>query len=519
MPIDITAPGSPGWWMNNLYQQMRLRNRKRYERLSQYFEGKPPIIFGTLNTQTAFWQFQQSSRTNFAELIVQAPVDRQHVRAIRTAADGDESGDPKAAEIWNYNGLDAEQTTIYTWKKTFGEAYVSVGIERGDEYATMCPEDPRQTITAQHATKPWLPIAALKLFSDEAAGRDYAYLWLPADTDHPRARMLVAYQSRQSGWNPNRPAQIRFNPGAMNFAPVDDGQGVGEGYDGPLSAEYDPAVGVPVFRFTNRRGVGEFETHTDLIDRINHMVLQRLVIATMQAFRQRAIELTEDLPKTDPDTGETIDYDKVFSADPGALWKLPQGSKIWESAQADLSGILAAVQDDIKVLSAVTRTPLQMLTPDSANQTAEGADLSERQMTTKVEYDFRTDGRSWSLAYAAAFAMMGDKTRAKLSGLQVDWFPAKQTSISEAASADAQSSLPFEDKLRLIYQFTPAQIAAAKTNRADDSAFEAAMQAVAAPPTPPALPGPPRALPPGNNGQQAPAQGVNGGQQGQQPQQ
>ena len=44
-------------------------------------------------------------------------------------------------------------------------------------------------------------------------------------------------------------------------------------------------------------------------------MLQRMTIATIQAFKQRAFK---GLPKTDPDTGEEIDYDSIFTADPGA---------------------------------------------------------------------------------------------------------------------------------------------------------------------------------------------------------
>jgi hypothetical protein len=83
----------------------------------------------------------------------------------------------------------------------------------------------------------------------------------------------------------------------------------------------------------NRNGVGEFEPHLDVLDRINHMILQRMVIATMQAFRQRAIKGdTEDMPDKDPETGEEIDYDDIFAADPGALWRLPKVRDMWESA-------------------------------------------------------------------------------------------------------------------------------------------------------------------------------------------
>jgi hypothetical protein len=479
--------------MQRLFTLLQKRNRDRLNRLADYFEGRPPIIFGTTQTQSAFWQFQRSSRTNFAELICLAPVDKTHVRAIRTGADGDESGDPDAMSIWRYNGLESEQTQVYTWTKVFGEAYASVGLDDGEDSFTVCPEDPRQVITMQHPTKPWEAVAALKLFHDEAAKRDYAILWLPG-------HKYVAYQDRSTTTSKAQ----RFSPSGFTMAPtVATG-----GYDGPLTEEYEAQV-VPVVRFKNRNCIGEFEHHTDLLDRINHMVLQRLVIATMQAFRQRAIELTEDLPKTDPETGQEIDYDQVFSADPGALWKLPLGAKIWESAQADLSGILDGVRSDILNLSAVTRTPLVMFTPDAATQTAEGASLQVDGLTSKVEYDCRNHDRSWALVFSIGYQFKKDAKRARLEDLQVDFMPAQRHSLSEMAAADGTSTLPFEDKLRIIYQMTPREIAAAKTNRSDDLVFQAALAAAQAPPPAPAAPANPQApseggAPAAPNGQQPP---------------
>lgn len=511
MAIDATVQGSPGWWMQKMYDLLRKRNRDRLDKLFAYYDGTPPIIFGSNDTRSAFAQFQRSSRTNFAELIVQAKVDKMKVRAIRTGADGDESGDPEAMKTWRYNGLDARQAEVYEWRKVFGESYVSVGIEPGDEYATICPEDPRQVITLQHPTRPWEPTAAFKLFCDDAAERDYAYLWLPAAKGEDKATLWVA--SAQRVYTGRKTRGPQFGLASFDMAPFEDEVADPATYDGPLSARYPADVGVPVFRFENRRCVGEYEKHTDLLDRITHVILQRLVIITMQAFRQRAIELTEDLPETDPETGEKIDYDKVFSADPGALWKLPAGSKIWESAQAELTGILQAAMDDIKQLSSVTKTPLPMLMPDGANQTAEGATNQADTQISAIEHDQQADTTSWALAFACAFRMKGDSKRADVAEIRVDWYPAKRVGIMEAAQADAASTLPFEDKLRLIYQMTPDQIAAAKTNRSDDLAFQAAMQAVAAPPTPPALPSGTIQGEVVKPGQQQQGQGQQGGQQ------
>src|SRR5690606_20613755 len=115
----------------------------------------------------------------------------------------------------------------------------------------------------------------------------------------------------------------------------------------------------------NPRGLGEYENHTDSIDRITEDILQRLTITAMQAFRQRAITpgdgkpLPENYPADHPTSpGEPINYDEIFKGGPAALWFLPEGAKIWESTATDINGLINAEDKDIEHLAAVTGTPL-----------------------------------------------------------------------------------------------------------------------------------------------------------------
>src|SRR4029453_13439111 len=128
--------------------------------------------------------------------------------------------------------------------------------------------------------------------------------------------------------------------------------------------------------FKNKYGLGEFEIHLDLLDRINKLILDRMVIATMQAFRQRGVKGRPlGYPDDPPQAGELIDYSQVFTADPAAMWMLPQVAEMWESGVVDLTPILNAVKHDLEHLASVTRTPMHMLSPAGINQSAEGASL------------------------------------------------------------------------------------------------------------------------------------------------
>lgn len=489
MPIDdVDTPGSDGWWMQTLWRQLQAK-QKRLRILDDYRRGRPPLVLGSESVRTHFYRFQRIARSNFADLIIAAPVERMSVRSIRTAAADDDNGDQAAWAMWSQNNLDVDSTDVHRNFLTFSEAYVSIGLDNGQP--TIVGEDPRQVITAQDPVNPRRTLAAFKLFHDEQQGKDFAYLWLPG-------RMVVASRVARHRVAPIKDLDGPPPPVPVAFSPR------GFDLDEQLSESY-AVQEVPVVRFGNRDGVGEFELHLDLLDRINHMLLQRIVIATLQAFRQRAITLdptagTDGKLPTHDDQGKKIDYDDLFKADPGALWTLPVGAKIWESGIVDLTAILSSVKDDAMHLAAVTRTPFPMFTPDAANQSAEGAQLTREGLVFKVEDRNKIAGRAWAKVMSIAFAFAGDSERADLSKLIVDWQPAERFSLSERASADSLAlSLPAAQKYRIIWGMSPDEVQIALAQRSADQLLAAAL---APTPNPGASPAP-------NGAQPQPAQ-VNG---------
>jgi hypothetical protein len=228
--------------------------------------------------------------------------------------------------------------------------------------------------------------------------------------------------------------------------------------------------------------MGEFESHEDLLRRINHTILQRIVIATIQAFRQRAISgLPDRYPDNWPDeslAGKAINYDEILTADPGAFWKLPLDAKVWESGQVDLSGVLNSVKDDLAHLSAVTRTPLHVLTPDSANQSAEGAALSREGIVFKAEDRAARLSAPWSQVLSLMAAWLGDSDRVHMSPAQIQWLAPERYALTERASAAqmvASIGLPFRAMAQYILGFSPDQVDRMETDRANDQLLTAAV--------------------------------------------
>lgn len=484
--------------MNYLWRQLQGKQR-RLKLLDDYRCGRPPLPMASEEWQSTFRKFQRVARSNFADLIVSAPCERMSIRSIRTAAADDDTGDSLAWSMWMSNNLDVDATDVHRDMLTFGEAYVSISMPDDADVPVIVGEDPRQVITEQDPINPRKTLAAFKIFHDQLTSTDYAYLWLPGQ-QWVATRQRNARPPKVDAFTGQAPfVAVAFSPQAFDMAPFDaddtlpeHGELAPEGYEGVNSETYS-VLEVPVVRFGNRDAVGEFERHIDLIDRIHHVFLQQIVIVTLQAFKQRAILLDPTageaghLPETD-DAGNPIDYDDLFRADPGALWTLPVGAKIWESTEANLQSILQAAKDYINQLASVTRTPFSMFSSDAVNQSAEGAQLTREGLVFKVEDRDSIAGRQWAKVASIGFQFMGDEARADLGKIIVDWMPAERYSLAEKAAADSTAlSLSDEQKYRIIYGMSPDEVRIATAQKNAQNLREAALKITQAPP-PPVIP-------------------------------
>jgi len=212
---------------------------------------------------------------------------------------------------------------------------------------------------------------------------------------------------------------------------------------------------VPVVRFQNRRGVGEFEPHIDLLGRINHQILQRMVIAALQAFRQRALL---GAPLRDKD-GNLIDYGALLVADPGETWAFPKDVTMWESSQVDLTPVLAAVEHDVRHLAAVTQRPMTVFNPESVNQSAEGAALAREALVFVVLDRIARATESWRDVMSLSFLFLKDEVRAERAKIEVMWDDPNRPSLSEKADANSKAGdLPLDFRLKHIWGVGPDEI-------------------------------------------------------------
>jgi len=412
----------------------KLKGRQaHYQLMERYYDGDAPLPESAEGQSRAYRRFQRKSRLNLAQLSVAAVRERMVIGGFRTGAEDDENGDREARRLWKANHLDYLSSDLHSFFLRFGSAYAIVGYPDSSDFPVVTIEDPRQVCAYTDPTMPHVVVEAIKVFSE--GGTNYLYCYRPD---------LIQVFVKDADDN-------MFDP---------------EGY--MLSMEMTNTLGeVPVVKFTNADERGEYEPYIDIIDRVNHMILQRLIIATTQAFRQRVLK--GDFPTHDAD-GNEIDYNGIFESSAGSLWMIPENAYVEELAQAEITGILQAVRADIQDFAAVTRTPMHYFIPEGVNGSAEGAQLAREGLVFKAEDRIARASAGWSKVMSLIFRWMGDDVRASLLDLEPLWKPAERYSLAERADANVKfADVPFRSRMSLIAQFSPAEIEEMEAEKASES--------------------------------------------------
>lgn len=459
---------SPDQWLRWLTERMDAR-RTRLLELRARLDGCGPLPEVSESVKDAYRDFQRKARTTWEQLIVESVAERMAMSGVRVG--DDPKDDDRARGILARNRMTILEPDVYRDMLGMSVGYLSVtGVgPRGGQRAVITYERPEQVITEDDPLDPWTQRAGLKIWRDLVAGRDYAVLSIPGAM-YRWWRPCVA-----AAWASNKPPVLASG----GWQPLDFITGL--------------VPWVSMVPFVNAGGVAEFEPHRDLLDRIDYGVLQRLVIAAMQAYRQRAIETADGkpLPETD-EAGNVIDYGALFKPGAGALWELPAGVKLWESQTTDATWLLNASKDDIRTLAAVTRTPMSTLIPDGANMAAEGAAFAREGLVFKTENRIERAKASMNLVIARSLAIEAGTTQ--LPQVSVDYKPAAQRSLSERADAatKAANDLPWRTRITDIWGYDADAADRMETQRAQDALILGMTQPTPAlpAPAPTQVPGP-----------------------------
>lgn len=355
------APQTPEEWLPILAKRLEQR-RPRIKRLRDYTTGNAPLPEMGPNTRATWLAFQKKARTDFGGIAVRSHVNRIRFRGVRVGSDSKSDVAAEARRIARDNRLKMQVRAAVNDMEAVSIGYL-VGYVGDDGSALIQAEKPEGFYAEPDPIRPWRARAAIKTWRDDVDQIDHAMVWA-GRTWQEFVRQGSAFPALVSASGPWYPIGVPQET---------------SGWDYP-----------PVSIFDRDDGLGLIEPHTDVIDRINHGKLLRLSTTAIQAFRQRAMRRDKDappLPDVDPKTGEPINWEKVFEPAPGALWDLPEGVDIWESNPTDIRMMLDGEKADARDFAAVVGTPMAMLQPDNANQSATGAAATTAQQADACDSD------------------------------------------------------------------------------------------------------------------------------------
>lgn len=472
----VSVPGSDDWWAMRLAEELGA-GFPRLFLLDRYRIGDAPLpISANSLMRQGYADFVRTARLNFAPLIVDSAIGRRRILGFRTAAPGDQNGDPVASDIYTYNQGQVQFRDLLDDSGTYGRAFLTVTGQQAGAAPFSMPNIMRSngwnTAIARNRVRPLVVDHAIQIGHDPELQVDVITYFRTAHDGQPgyfrqmyRQAKVSNIPSNGSAWYPGRDWTWAGNPIPFGF--TDE---------------------VPIVEFATPKGIGEFELHIDTLDRVNRTILERLTITAMQAFRQRAIQpgkdapagsLPEFYPEDDPlgRAGQRINYDEVYEAGPAALWFLPLGSTVWESAVTDIRPIIEAVGADLKTLAAATATPLYVLSPEVANGSAEGAALSRESNLTKVLDRIDRDSSSAARVMQFAFQALRDSVRSDATKITTMWGSLELASTDSKALATynaARGGLSKTFILENVWGATPDEIQQEEQNAIADGLAAAA---------------------------------------------
>lgn len=484
------SPGSPRWYLSRMTQRL-LSRQFRYDRLERYAQGDHDLPNGDKRYVVALRELQRKCRTNYCELVIKAVTERMRVIGFQFGPD--QQVDEEAKAFWYYNDMEVQSQVAILMAATFGDAYMMVTPPEEDDNAeaeitintskstptppksqskssdraqpegtykdpsqqqpekpqtkkltnipTISVEDPRMCITEQDPRYINKTLAGLKLWQDDAFGVIRAVLYLPDNIyeyEGPAVTDVVGTDTTKlthtlisKGVVAGGFRLVRVQPNPIGQVPL-------------IRLNWQPAFGT--------MGRAEAESIMDIQDRINHTILDRLVIAKAQAYNQRWM------------TGGT--GGENFRPGSDMVWATQDSEANFGQFEAvDLKQILEAVRDDVGDLAAVSQTPATYLMNRMVN--VSGDTLTQDQSALIGKIADRQEAIGWGFAKVMrlAFAISGNEAKSKETEVCTLWKSAQIFQLAELADSFSKftgGGVPLDIAMQITGLFTNDQIESAR---------------------------------------------------------
>lgn len=366
-------------------------------------------------------ELQGRAQTPWLGLIVTAVAQALYVEGYRRAEDEDNAS---AWQWWQANGMDSRQIAIHRAALAYGVSYETV-LPGTDEFGTEMPvirgHSPRRMMAfyADPSADDW-PLYALRI--DPISG-DTARGWLAHFYDDENELIFET---------------DAFFSQATPVEPRVHGLGV-----------------CPVVRFSNQldlegRTPGEVEPLIPVAGRIDQTVFDRLVV---QRFSSWIVRTIAGMSK--PDTDEEVAATRLRLKVEDLLVSEDPDTKFGSLPATPLEGFTEAAEADIRVIAAVSQTPVHELLGQLVNLSAEALAAARASFEAKVEERKHSLGESHEQSFRLAAHVMGDSAGASDRQAQVRWADMETRSLSQAADALGKIATMLGVPVELLWERIP----------------------------------------------------------------
>lgn len=358
---DPVQPLSPEWWIARLYKALQAR-RAEVDFYDAYYRGDHPLPWLVPQARDEFRRILKMTRSNYMGLVVDAMVERISVEGFRVDPN-EEAADADTWRIWQANNLDSDSDQGFLEAGIGGRSYMQVAPNPKDSQSPhVWVEHASQSIVEyEPGTNRRIRAAALKVWDDDWTGEIHATLQLPGWIFKHRARKPAGGSTSMPTWferevRGEQPNGQRRNPlGVVSMVEIPNNPRLLTG------------------------GVSEIADVTDIQDRINKTIADRLITQDYGAFPQKWIS---GWPQEDEDGNPTtidIGRNRVVTSDVSA-----QEARFGQWDSAPLDPYSAAKREDVKDIASRTRTPAQYLLGEMSNVNGETLKASESGLVSKV---------------------------------------------------------------------------------------------------------------------------------------
>lgn len=409
--------------------------------LQTYYDGDEeiPAILDTAERKT-FKALLREAGANWCELIVATTADRLHVEGFRFADDGSD----EIWRLWQANSMDADSLLVHNDALTTGSGFVLV--QDDDDNPTGV------SITAES------PQEATVLYEPGSRRRRAAGYKRFKDGNGDTTAVLITPDSIATWYGDSSAGPPDVEPNGAGFVGMIEIVPQPKTHGWPRS-ELDPALRIQ--------------------DRINTTIFARVVATDYAAHRQvwaTGVKLAREVIGQDASGEDVVRAIAPFNVGANRLLVNERAEgRFGAIPESNLGGYLAAVEQDVTHMAAITRTPPYYLLGALVNLSADAIRAAEAGLTAKVANRATFIGEGWEEVARSALRIVGHPAAADLSG-EVIWQDFKTQSLGQLVDALtklATLGVPRE-VLWELYGATPQQVGRWKELAAAEQAAAAA---------------------------------------------